>query len=110
MGRGGMGSKIDAAQRAISQGVRAVVIASGFKHGVIKALMKGRTIGTLFANNSAHGEEEDITEGPSSEDMANAAREGSRQLQSLTSLERQAILMRIAKDLTGQSEKLNPRH
>ncbi|KAF1793420.1 Gamma-glutamyl phosphate reductase GPR, conserved site [Phytophthora cactorum] len=48
VGRGGMGAKIEAAQSAISQGVNAVIIASGFKYGVVNSIMKGASLGTLL--------------------------------------------------------------
>lgn len=76
-GRGGMGSKIQAAQNALFRGVKAVVIASGLKMGIIASVMKGNRVGTLFvehptleaaeenlARESVGDDEEDPTTSP----------------------------------------------
>lgn len=104
VGRGGMGSKIEAAQAAISRGVKAVVIASGFKYGIVTAVMNGGKLGTLFVSNPSGSE----TDGgaPSAEEMAVAARNACRQLQKLSSEDRTRILHRIANDLVEQSAKI----
>uniref|UniRef100_A0AAV1UJN5 Delta-1-pyrroline-5-carboxylate synthase n=1 Tax=Peronospora matthiolae TaxID=2874970 RepID=A0AAV1UJN5_9STRA len=95
VGRGGMGAKIQAAQKAIAQGVNAVVIASGFRYGVVGSIMKGASLGTLFVANPGVASPESM----SAEEMANAAREGCHQLQALSSAERADILFRIAHEL-----------
>lgn len=100
VGRGGMGSKIDAAQGAINRGVKAVVIASGFKYGIIMSVINGGNHGTLFVSNPAGLEPSDSV---SAEEMAVAARNGCRQLQKLSSEERASILQRIAHELVAQS-------
>lgn len=99
MGRGGMGSKIEAAQRAITRGVKAVVIASGFKYGIVTAVLNGGNHGTLFVANPGAAAADSV----SAEDMAVAARDACRQLQKLSSAERSAILTRIAHELVAQS-------
>ncbi|KAF1785136.1 Gamma-glutamyl phosphate reductase GPR, conserved site [Phytophthora cactorum] len=83
VGRGGMGAKIEAAQSAISQGVNAVIIASGFKYGVVNSIMKGASLGTLFVANP-----------------------GCHQLQALSSEERASILFRIADELKNNSKSI----
>ncbi|RLN80676.1 hypothetical protein BBJ28_00015750, partial [Nothophytophthora sp. Chile5] len=102
MGRGGMGAKIEAAQSAIAQGVNAVVIASGFKYGVVTSILKGGSFGTLFVANPGV----ESADSMSAEEMANAAREGCRQLQALSSEERANILFRIADDLKSNSKTI----
>ncbi|KAE9012399.1 hypothetical protein PR002_g14820 [Phytophthora rubi] len=102
VGRGGMGAKIDAAQSAISQGVNAVVIASGMMYGVVGSIMKGSSLGTLFVANPG-------VESPDSmsvEEMATAAREGCHQLQALSSEERANILFCIADELKKNSKTI----
>lgn len=101
VGRGGMGSKIDAAQGAINRGVRAVVIASGFKYGIIMSVITGGNHGTLFVANPEVPSSE-----ASAEDMAIAARAGCRQLQKLSSDERASILQCIARELVAQSDEI----
>lgn len=102
MGRGGMGSKIEAAQEAINRGVKAVVIASGFKYGIITSVLNGTNHGTLFVANPGSASSDTM----SAEDMAVAARDGCRQLQKLSSQERANILQRIAHELVAQSPKI----
>ena len=46
-GRGGMGSKIDAAQVATTAGV-SVVIANGTTSGILQSIVEGSEVGTLF--------------------------------------------------------------
>lgn len=101
MGRGGMGAKIDAAQGAITRGVNAVVIASGFKYGIVKSILSGANLGTLFVSDPGA-----LESGVSAEDMALAARDGCRQLQKLTSEERANILFRIADELVAYSDAI----
>uniref|UniRef100_K3WZ45 Delta-1-pyrroline-5-carboxylate synthase n=1 Tax=Globisporangium ultimum (strain ATCC 200006 / CBS 805.95 / DAOM BR144) TaxID=431595 RepID=K3WZ45_GLOUD len=98
MGRGGMGSKIESAQGAIARGVKAVVIASGFKYGIVTAVVDGVNHGTLFVANPGAA-----SDSLTSEEMAIAARDGCRQLQKLSSQERANILMRIAQELVAQT-------
>lgn len=101
VGRGGMGSKIESAQKAIARGVKAVVIASGFQYGIVTSLMNGSNLGTLFVANPA-AKSSDMT----AEEMAVAARDACRQLQRLTSSERASILHRIANDLVAKSPEI----
>jgi len=98
VGRGGMGSKIESAQDAISRGVKAVVIASGFKYEIVTAVVDGANHGTLFVANPGAA-----SDSLTSEEMAIAARDGCRQLQKLSSQERANILVRIAHELVAQS-------
>lgn len=100
-GRGGMSAKVGAALSAITGGVQAVVIAAGGETGIIDSIMQGRQTGTLFLHSevrsadapplSAIGEEKSTPE-----DMARMAREGARQLQALSSVEREDLLRAIA--------------
>jgi len=102
VGRGGMGAKITAAQGAVQRGVNAVVIASGFKYGIVKSIMSGANLGTLFVSDPGSLG----TEAASAEDLALAAREASRQLQKLSSEERAAILERIADELLSNTDAI----
>lgn len=52
-GTGGMYTKIQAAKIAVSAGV-AMVIASGAKDGVLREVLAGKAVGTLFAAKEAH--------------------------------------------------------
>ncbi|TYZ68705.1 hypothetical protein PybrP1_005396 [[Pythium] brassicae (nom. inval.)] len=106
VGRGGMGSKIDAAQGAINRGVKAVVIASGFKYGIIMSVIDGGNHGTLFVANPGLPASGSAAASASAEDMAVAARAGCRQLQKLSSDERAGILRRIAHELVAQSDAI----
>lgn len=103
VGRGGMGSKIEAAQAAIRRGVKAVVIASGFKYGIVTSILNGTNQGTLFVANPTLLSQ---TEVQTPEGMAIAAREASRELQQLSSSARSKILLRIAQELRQQSETI----
>ncbi|KAJ0411946.1 hypothetical protein ATCC90586_009903 [Pythium insidiosum] len=102
VGRGGMGSKIESAKAAITRGVKAVVIASGFKYGIVNDILQGANVGTLFVVNPG------LTDGSlvTAEDMAKAARAASRELQRLSSTQRASILRRIATELVAQSDAI----
>ncbi|TMW66537.1 hypothetical protein Poli38472_004302 [Pythium oligandrum] len=102
VGRGGMGSKIEAAQAAINRGVKAVVIASGFKYGIVRDLLNGANLGTLFVSNP--GDTSGDVMG--ADEMAKAARSASRDLQRLSSEERTKVLLRIANELVSQSDAI----
>ncbi|EQC29367.1 hypothetical protein SDRG_12831 [Saprolegnia diclina VS20] len=102
VGRGGMGAKIQSAQGAVDSGVNAVVIASGFKYGVLDAIMKGANLGTLFVPYP----ELLLEHKASAEDLAIAAREGSRALQALSSSDRAQILRRIAASLLEHADAI----
>eukprot|EP01032_Pedospumella_encystans_P019640 gene19640-22333_t len=107
-GRGGMGAKVGAALSAINGGVSAVVVAAGEDSGIIGKILRGDKVGTLFlpdaaiesAHALAHGGEHSIVKNGSSaqlqhaagtddaavhsrsiEEVAQAVRAGSRQLQ-----------------------------
>ncbi|DAZ92848.1 TPA: hypothetical protein N0F65_012519 [Lagenidium giganteum] len=102
VGRGGMGAKIESAQKAIARGVKAVVIASGFKYGIVTSVLNGGNHGTLFVANPGAKSVESM----SAEEMAVAARDECRNLQRLTSDERASILRRIANDLIDKSDAI----
>ncbi|TDH73307.1 hypothetical protein CCR75_007392 [Bremia lactucae] len=102
VGRGGMGAKIDAAQSAISQGVNAVIIASGFENSVVASIMNGASLGTLFVANPGIESSDSV----SAEKMAIAAREGCHQLRALSSMERTNILFCIADELKSNSKAI----
>ncbi|RHZ34215.1 hypothetical protein DYB37_013446 [Aphanomyces astaci] len=101
VGRGGMQAKIRSAQRALAQGVNAVVIASGFKYGILDSIMKGTVVGTLFVPNPSA-----LTPVNSPEDMAVAARDGSRALLELSSAERSRIVLRLSQLLVDESPRI----
>jgi len=48
MGRGGMGSKVNAALLALERDVPAVIIASGYSPNTITDIIRGEEVGTLF--------------------------------------------------------------
>ncbi|ETW06045.1 delta l-pyrroline-5-carboxylate synthetase [Aphanomyces invadans] len=101
VGRGGMQAKIQSANRAINQGVNAVVIASGFKYGILDTIMKGAAVGTLFVPNPSA-----LMPANPPEEMALAARDGSRALLKLSSGERAAIVRRLARLLVDESPRI----
>ncbi|RHY30869.1 hypothetical protein DYB32_003962 [Aphanomyces invadans] len=101
VGRGGMQAKIESANRAINQGVNAVVIASGFKYGILDTIMKGAAVGTLFVPNPSA-----LMPANPPEEMALAARDGSRALLKLSSGERAAIVRRLARLLVDESPRI----
>lgn len=92
VGRGGMTAKVNAAVCAAYAGIP-VVITSGYATDNIIKVLEGKHIGTLF-HKDAHlwisNKEVDARE------MAVAARECSRRLQSLQSQDRRKILLDIA--------------
>ncbi|CAK9135663.1 unnamed protein product [Ilex paraguariensis] len=101
VGRGGMTAKVKAAVYAAHASIP-VVITSGFATDNIIKVLQGEHIGTLFHRDAhkwaPHGEV-DVRE------MAVAARECSRRLQSLSSQERSKILLDIA-DALEANEKV----
>ena len=93
VGTGGMQSKIEAASWALEKNC-SVVICNGEQENAISDILSGKKIGTFFTNyekcdNSSH----------STELQAVKAREGGRQLQKLTSLERSLIIEDYGKRL-----------
>lgn len=106
-GRGGMSAKVGAALNAISGGVQAVVIAAGGETGVIDSIVQGKQAGTLFLHTEVTasdavtlpGKEEGKT---TPEDLARSARAGARELQSLSSAERETLLRAIADALAAK--------
>ncbi|KAE8718047.1 Delta-1-pyrroline-5-carboxylate synthase [Hibiscus syriacus] len=92
MGRGGMTAKVKAAVNAAYAGIP-VVITSGCTAENIIRVLQGQRIGTLF-HRDAHLWEPIKEVG--AREMAVAARESSRRLQALSSLERKKILLDIA--------------
>jgi delta-1-pyrroline-5-carboxylate synthetase len=128
-GRGGMAAKVDAAITACKRGVKSVVIASGFERDTVEAVISGEDRGTLFlATRIQHddlledsdAETDDfplsldetgsagmppIEEAPlglengKAEEVAALCREAGRNLQALTSTQREAILFEIADEI-----------
>ncbi|XP_019464818.1 PREDICTED: delta-1-pyrroline-5-carboxylate synthase-like [Lupinus angustifolius] len=92
LGRGGMTAKVNAAVCAAYAGIP-VVITSGFATNNIMRVLQGERIGTVF-HKDAHLWI-NIKE-VSAHEMAVAARDGSRQLQVLSSEERKKILLAMA--------------
>lgn len=100
VGRGGMTAKVFSAWTAASAGVP-VIITSGFTADGLLRAMNGERIGTLF-HKDAHlwvSEKE-----ASTRQMAVAARDASRKLQSLSSLERRKLLLDVADALEANEE------
>jgi delta-1-pyrroline-5-carboxylate synthetase len=100
VGRGGMQAKVAAAYAGIDNGVKAVVIASGYQRNTVLRLMKGHVIGTLFVRNPAP-DIDSITER-----QAHAARDASRALQAVSSDTRTAILKLIAERLVENTDSI----
>ncbi|KAI3458649.1 hypothetical protein Pfo_015312 [Paulownia fortunei] len=101
VGRGGMTAKVKAAIYAAYAGIP-VVITSGFAAGNIIKVLNGKRIGTLFHRDANKW----VPQGEvGARDMAVAARESSRRLQAMSSLERSKILLDVA-DALEASEKL----
>lgn len=110
-GRGGMGAKVSSALNAAHGGVQAVIIAAGWKGGIIESIMRGEKVGTLFLHNTdgaaldpaaastilADSKDDHI------QGIAKSARDGGRQLQALSSQERSAILETLAEMLSARS-------
>ncbi|KAK2657784.1 hypothetical protein Ddye_010836 [Dipteronia dyeriana] len=92
VGRGGMTAKVNAAVCAAYAGIP-VIITSGYATDNILKVLEGKRIGTLF-HKDAHLwiSNKDV----GARDMAVAARECSRRLQSLQSQDRRKILLDIA--------------
>lgn len=116
-GRGGMGSKVEAAQRAVQSGVRAVVIASGLKYGIVRSIVQGHAVGTLFVDEVCGGGGGDVDHQHSDFDldqvseelakvMAVRARAASRKLQALSSAKRAAMCHDIAQALVNQTPRI----
>ncbi|TXG58679.1 hypothetical protein EZV62_016508 [Acer yangbiense] len=92
VGRGGMTAKVNAAVCAAYAGIP-VIITSGYATDNILKVLEGKRIGTLF-HKDAHLWISNKEVG--ARDMAVAARECSRRLQSLQSQDRRKILLDIA--------------
>jgi delta-1-pyrroline-5-carboxylate synthetase len=124
-GRGGMGAKVNAALTAVNGGVQAVIIAAGNDSTVIDRIMTGEKAGTLFlahldGSGAEHGGSDragaagsgsapvDSTAvvTRSTEDIARGARTGSRQLQALTTKEREDILLAVAAALQARQDEI----
>eukprot|EP01041_Mallomonas_annulata_P007789 gene7789-15932_t len=54
-GRGGMAAKVDAALRALDNGVDAAIIAPGGQHDVMDRILAGKQAGTLFLKSKRQG-------------------------------------------------------
>jgi len=103
VGRGGMTAKVYAAWNAASAGIP-VVITSGYAPESLQRVVRGDHIGTLF-HKDAHLWVDMKETG--ARDMAVSARDASRRLQSLSSEERQQILLRVAEALVVNEERIN---
>lgn len=101
VGRGGMTAKVKAAVYAASAGTP-VVITSGFATNSILKVLKGERVGTLFHRDAYSWV---LPKEVGAREMAVAARECSRRLQSMSSEERRKILLDIAGALEA-NEKL----
>ncbi|KAL6055195.1 Delta-1-pyrroline-5-carboxylate synthase [Balamuthia mandrillaris] len=117
-GRGGMGAKIEAASGAAKGGVKAVLIASGYKPDTLRRIIAGEDLGTLFTKyeeqkdaiidqlSKTPPQESSSSRGqaPGMKNQAIAAREASRVLRSLSTEERVEILRAIADALKENEE------
>ncbi|XP_047312589.1 delta-1-pyrroline-5-carboxylate synthase 1-like [Impatiens glandulifera] len=98
VGRGGMHAKLKAAISTAYAGTP-VIIASGFAPQNIIRVINGERIGTLF-----HQDADLFVHDVNAREMAVAARECSRKLQSRTSDERRGILIAVADALEANEE------
>ncbi|KAI4366488.1 hypothetical protein MLD38_022360 [Melastoma candidum] len=102
VGRGGMTAKVNAAVNAASAGIP-VIITSGFAPGNILKVLQGEKIGTLF-HKEAHlwATLKEVR----AKEMAVAARNSSRKLQTMSSEDRKKILLDIADTLERSKEQI----
>ncbi|XP_020252470.1 delta-1-pyrroline-5-carboxylate synthase-like isoform X2 [Asparagus officinalis] len=101
VGRGGMTAKVKSAVYAASAGTP-VIITSGFAADSIIKVLQGERVGTLFHRDAASWA---LPKEAGAREMAVAARECSRRLQSMSSEDRRTILLEIANALEA-NEKL----
>ncbi|CAM6121374.1 unnamed protein product [Calypogeia fissa] len=100
VGRGGMTAKVYAAWNAASVGIP-VVITSGCATDALRRVMQGEKIGTLFHKDA---KEWVSLNSSGAREMAVAARDASRRLQSLSSGERRQALLDVASALLANEE------
>ena len=105
-GRGGMSAKVAAALSAIEGGVQAVVIAAGGETGVIDEIMAGNPAGTLFLAAKEEESENTVNTDSSAGELARKSRAGGRQLQSLSTEQRNAILKAIADAIRANENEI----
>ncbi|KAL9903860.1 delta-1-pyrroline-5-carboxylate synthase [Glossina fuscipes] len=96
VGTGGMDSKVKAATWALDRGV-SVVICNGMQEKAIKTIIGGRKVGTFFTE-STDGFTTPV------EELAESAREGSRQLQTLTPEQRASAVHTLADLLVSKEQ------
>lgn len=105
VGRGGMQAKVEACVDAVRAGVKAVVIASGYKDGVLKRIMEGETVGTIFV-----AQPSPLTSGDDDllffRRLVDHARHAARQLQRLSAAERTAAVRALAAALEKNAAEL----
>ncbi|XP_039063882.1 delta-1-pyrroline-5-carboxylate synthase-like [Hibiscus syriacus] len=102
LGRGGMTAKVDASVCAASSGIP-VVITSGYATDNIIKVLQGKSVGTLF-HKDAHLWTSVKEVG--AREMAVAARECSRQLQTMRSEDRRKLLLNIADALEANESSI----
>eukprot|EP01126_Amoeba_proteus_P041291 TRINITY_DN4436_c0_g1_i1.p1 TRINITY_DN4436_c0_g1~~TRINITY_DN4436_c0_g1_i1.p1 ORF type:complete len:685 (+),score=127.43 TRINITY_DN4436_c0_g1_i1:305-2359(+) len=102
VGRGGMMSKIKAAVGAVDAGVPAVVIASGYEKYTISRILSGENVGTLFTLSTIHEPSTDLQPF----EKAQAAKDASHVLMSLTADQRSSILKEMAKQIDSHRKKI----
>lgn len=90
VGLGGMDSKVRSAAWALEKGV-SVVICNGMAENAVRDIIGGRKLGTFFTTA--------VNGGISVESAAEQARDGGRQLQSLTGDQRGQIIHQLAESL-----------
>lgn len=103
VGRGGMEAKVSAAMSGVDRGIPAVVIASGKILRVVERVLEGQSIGTLFIRDPPEPRQLIVK---STKSNVKKVREASRQLTSLTSGERGAVLHFIAGALEAQETEI----
>ncbi|KAL6064455.1 Delta-1-pyrroline-5-carboxylate synthase [Balamuthia mandrillaris] len=96
VGRGGMQAKIDSCLNAISNGVGAVVIASGYRQNPILEVVNGEKVGTLFVKDPLGETDAEEYSTTQAETLANEARKVSQHLCRLSAQERNDLIKEIA--------------
>eukprot|EP01080_Neovahlkampfia_damariscottae_P009308 gene9308-1396_t len=101
MGRGGMKVKIESAKNGVQNGIKAIVIASGYEKNTIDKIINGEMIGTLIVKKYSVDENFE-----NAAILAMNSRIQSRNLLKLSSQEKNEILLEISKQLLSQSKEI----
>jgi delta-1-pyrroline-5-carboxylate synthetase len=100
MGRGGMHEKVSSAKNGIQNGIKAIVIASGYEKNTIDKIMNGESVGTLFVKKYKDGSDQNASL------LAKNARNESRNLSLLSSEVKNEILIEISNEILSRSEEI----